>query len=69
MLIGVSRKRFIGEIQAISDGIVDKSPVTSVDDRYEGSVACAAWSAYLGADILRVHDVRGTVQAVRVVIS
>lgn len=55
MLMGVSRKSFIGRI----DG-------SSADDRLGGSVAAALWSAQAGADILRVHDVNETVQAVKV---
>jgi dihydropteroate synthase len=69
VLIGASRKRFIGEIHARSDGIPTETGVTGPDDRLEGSVALAAWSAHLGADIVRVHDVRATVHAVRVVTS
>ncbi len=69
MLVGVSRKRFIGEIHAKSDGIAAETPATPPDDRLAGSVALAAWSTYLGADIVRVHDVRATVHAVRVVQS
>ncbi len=67
VLIGVSRKRFIGEIHAQSDGIATETPATPPDDRLAGSVALAAWSTHLGADVVRVHDVRATVHAVRVV--
>lgn len=69
VIVGVSRKRFVGELHAVSDGIAGETPATPVDDRYEGSVAIATWSAHMGADIVRVHDVRGTVHAVRVVNS
>ena len=69
VLVGVSRKRFIGELHAVSDGISTKTPVTEAGDRLEGSVALAAWSAHLHADVIRVHDVRATVHAVRVVQS
>lgn len=69
VVIGVSRKRFIGEIHAESDGMAAQTPVSAADDRLEGSVALAAWSAHLGVDIVRVHDVRATVHAVRVVQS
>ncbi len=55
ILMGASRKSFIGCI----DG-------SSADDRLGGSVAAALWSVQHGASILRVHDVRETVQAVRV---
>jgi dihydropteroate synthase len=55
ILMGASRKSFIGRI----DG-------SEADDRLGGSIAAALWSAQAGADILRVHDVSETVQAVRV---
>lgn len=55
ILMGASRKSFIGRI----DG-------SHADDRLGGSLAAALWSAALGADILRVHDVSETVQAMRV---
>lgn len=55
VLMGASRKSFIGRI----DG-------SSADDRLGGSIAAALWCAQAGADILRVHDVSETVQAVKV---
>lgn len=55
VLMGASRKSFIGKI----DG-------SSADDRLGGSLAAALWSAQAGADILRVHDVSETVQAMKV---
>jgi dihydropteroate synthase len=55
ILMGASRKSFIGRI----DG-------SEADDRLGGSIAAALWSAQAGADILRVHDVSETVQAMRV---
>lgn len=57
VLIGASRKRFIGE-------------VTGVDvpaERVQGSVAVAGWSALLGADIVRVHDVAPTREALAMI--
>lgn len=65
VLVGVSRKRTIGELHAVSDG----SPSVGPDDRLEGSVAMAVWSAHMGAGMVRVHDVRATVDAVRMVAS
>jgi dihydropteroate synthase len=47
LLIGTSRKRFIGEIL---DG-------AAPDDRVEGTAATVALSISAGADIVRVHDV------------
>ena len=55
LLMGASRKSFIGRI----DG-------STSDDRIGGSLAAALWSATQGADILRVHDVSETVQALKV---
>ena len=55
LLMGASRKSFIGKI----DG-------SAADDRIGGSLAAALWSAANGADILRVHDVSETVQALKV---
>ena len=59
ILLGASRKSFIGKIDA-SDAKSDAG------DRLGGSIASALWGASMGASILRVHDVGETVQAVRV---
>jgi dihydropteroate synthase len=69
VLIGVSRKGFIGRIHAASDqgAPFDSVPPVPTDDRLEGSLAIAAWCALLGVDIVRVHDVAQTVQAMKVV--
>lgn len=67
VLIGVSRKRFVGRLHADSDGVTTGGAATGPHDRLEGSLAMAAWSAHLGVEIVRAHDVRGTVHAVRVV--
>lgn len=55
VLAGMSRKSMIGQLLDV--------PVT---ERLAGSLACAALAAYAGAQIIRVHDVKATVQAVRV---
>ncbi len=55
ILIGASRKTFIGNILDVG-----------VDKRLEGSLAVAAISAYNGASILRVHDVVETVKVLRI---
>jgi len=55
LVVGASRKSFIGKI--------DGSPV---EERIGGSVATATLAAAAGADILRVHDVAETAQALRV---
>jgi len=54
VLIGASRKRFIGELCGEA----------AADRRMGGSVAVAAWCALRGASVLRVHDVLATRQAV-----
>lgn len=56
LLVGVSRKSFIGRAAAIP----------SPDDRLPGSLAAVLWAAAAGADILRVHDVAATRQALAV---
>lgn len=56
LLAGVSRKRFIGEL----------SGVKGARKRLIGSVSAALLSAQNGVDIIRVHDVGETVQALRV---
>jgi dihydropteroate synthase len=58
ILIGASRKRFIQAIDALA--------VDAGRDRLGGSVAVAIWAARAGADIVRVHDVAETVQALKV---
>ena len=55
LLIGASRKNFIGKILN-----------ESVDQRLAGSLAVAVIAALRGADYIRVHDVRETVQAMTV---
>ncbi len=64
VVLGVSRKRFLGELTAASDG---DDPVTPPEDRAEASVAMATWAFAHGVQIIRAHDVRATVGAARVV--
>lgn len=63
VLVGTSRKRFLGVILGASDG----TTMVDVDDRLEGSVASATWALRRGAKMVRAHDVRATVAAARVV--
>lgn len=56
LMLGASRKSFIGKL--LDAGI---------EDRLAGSVACAAWAVLAGVQILRVHDVAATRQAVRMI--
>ena len=66
VLVGASRKSVVGQVHARSDGLEGDNPITGSDDRLEGSVGIAVWSAYLGVDMIRVHDVRATVHALSV---
>ena len=54
ILLGVSRKSFIGRLFGAEP-----------DDRLGASLACALWAAGSGAGMFRVHDVAETVQALR----
>ena len=62
VLIGTSRKRFLGALLAEADGLPAGEPVP-VEDRLEGSVATAIWAMCKGARMVRVHDVAATVRA------
>jgi dihydropteroate synthase len=64
VMIGASRKRFLGVALAASDGASEPVPV---DDRREGSLSVATWAMLHGARMVRAHDVRMTVHAARVV--
>lgn len=64
VLVGTSRKRFLGELAARADGAEEPTPV---EDRVEGSVATATWAMAAGARMVRVHDVGATVRAARLV--
>ena len=53
---GVSRKSFIGQVLG-----------APVDERLSGALACAVWAVEAGVQIIRTHDVKATVQAVRMI--
>ncbi|WP_287962916.1 dihydropteroate synthase [Alcanivorax sp.] len=59
LLVGVSRKRMIGEL-------LGGAPV---DQRVCGSVAAALLAALKGASVVRVHDVKETVDALTVAMA
>ncbi|MDD1776110.1 MAG: dihydropteroate synthase [Candidatus Methanomethylicus sp.] len=54
--VGVSRKSFIGKIVGAGDP----------SDRLPGSLAAGAIAVVNGADVIRTHDIKPTLQAVRV---
>ncbi|MCP4633976.1 MAG: dihydropteroate synthase [candidate division Zixibacteria bacterium] len=58
VLIGASRKSFIGKIIG-----------REANDRLAGSIAVACFAAYNNVDILRVHDVKETLDAVKVILK
>ncbi len=58
VLVGTSRKGFLGVLGACPDG----SPAPA-GERLPGSLATATWALALGAGMVRVHDVAATVQA------
>jgi dihydropteroate synthase len=53
VLIGTSRKRFLGEFARER---------LDVDQRFEGSLATAAWAMLQGVSMVRVHDAVAAVQ-------
>ena len=56
LLLGVSRKSFIGKLVG-----------GEVQDRVPGSLACAVWSVLNGVHCIRTHDVAPTCQALRMI--
>ncbi len=56
VMVGPSRKRFIGAILGLPE-----------DQRDEGTAGAVAWAVAHGASVVRVHDVRTTARVVRVV--
>ena len=58
VLVGTSRKGFLGVIGAGPDGV----PVPA-DQRLPASLATATYALHRGAGMVRVHDVAATVQA------
>lgn len=62
VLVGASRKRFLGELLATADG-TPRSP----DGRETATAVVSALAAVHGAWGVRVHDVRASVDAVKVV--
>jgi dihydropteroate synthase len=78
VVVGLSRKAFLGRLLATSDARAAAPPLpgldptatvkaTAADDRLEGSIGGAVWAVARGAQMVRVHDVRPTVDAVGLV--
>jgi dihydropteroate synthase len=64
LMVGTSRKTFIGKVLARATGAPDPLPV---DQREEGTLATVVWAVEHGASIVRVHDVLPAARAVRLV--
>lgn len=62
VLVGTSRKRFIGQI-SVGKGERALGP----KERFEGSLASATWAMACGVAAVRVHDVRATKHAAQIV--
>jgi dihydropteroate synthase len=62
LLIGTSRKTFIGRVLARTTGAQDDFPV---DQREEGTLATVVWAVEHGASVVRVHEVTPAVLAIR----
>ncbi len=60
VVIGASRKSFLGRLAPLPDG----TPAPPLD-RFEAGIATTAWAILQGVDMVRVHDVAPAVQAVR----
>ncbi len=60
LLVGTSRKSFIGRTLAVNGK--DAPP----DQRLNGSLAAATASVLKGAHVVRVHDVKAAVEAVKI---
>lgn len=62
VLVGTSRKTFVGKLLACTGAASGDLPV---DQREEGTLATVVWAVERGASIVRVHDVLPAVRAVR----
>ena len=60
VLVGTSRKTFLGRVAAAPGG----EPLPA-HERLEGTVATTAWAVLAGAEMVRVHDVKPAVMACR----
>jgi dihydropteroate synthase len=80
VLVGLSRKAFLGRLLAASDARASAPPLPGLadaggaaldavpaSDRLEGSIAAAVWAAACGARMVRAHDVAPTVAALAAV--
>jgi dihydropteroate synthase len=64
VLVGTSRKAFLGRLLAGSDG-----QILPADQREEATLATVVWAFDRGAAMVRVHDVRPAAEAARLLAS
>ncbi|MGH9024600.1 MAG: dihydropteroate synthase, partial [Acidimicrobiia bacterium] len=64
VLVGTSRKRFLGALLRNAAGSVGEP---APDARDDATLATTVWAVERGARVLRVHNVRATTHAVRLV--
>ena len=55
LLLGVSRKSFIGKLLGLE-----------MKERLPAALACSCWAVHSGAQVVRTHDVAATVTALRI---
>jgi dihydropteroate synthase len=62
VLVGTSRKSFLGRILADAEG-----KPANADERLHGTIASVVAAVLHGAHIVRVHDVKATVDAIKTI--
>ena len=67
VVVGTSRKGFLGRLLAEADGRDPEADPVPVDERLDGSLASATWAMWQGARMIRAHDVGPTVRAAALV--
>ena len=67
VLVGASRKRIVKKLAGDLDSPRLRRAGNQVGKNVGGNVAIAVWCAMQGASVVRVHDVKETVQALQVV--
>jgi dihydropteroate synthase len=55
MLIGVSRKSFLGKLAGVEE----------IQERLPAALGASCWAVLSGAQIVRTHDVKSTREAIR----
>jgi dihydropteroate synthase len=65
ILVGISRKKMIAEL--LNDAAIDVSIDVPTNERLSGSLSAAVIASMKGSAIIRVHDVKETVEALKIV--